>query len=367
MEPVVIAVVAAIAGAAAGFFLGRGSGRAAGLESGRAAGLQEGKKAGITEGSRAGIEEGRRTGREEGLSEGRAAGFKEGRAAGIEEGRVAGTEAGRTAGVTEGRRSGFADGREAGLREGRNEYREALASLVEAVKRGRAPEDVEPGSAEDELHAALRQGWAPREVEREAAMREAVSRVSAYLGRAVREPLEGASEGSDVAELRERVDRALGALQDLDFFIEEIEEHREGADLVRIAQAVSRDFAADHEVGVRLLLGSPTVHAQVNAPALLDALYLILHNAARFGGGGTVDLSVAESGGRATVTVRDRGKGFSEEAFARAFDPFYSTSDEGLGLGLPHARKVIEGMGGHIELRNVPDGGAEVEVSFTAS
>ena len=51
-------------------------------------------------------------------------------------------------------------------------------------------------------------------------------------------------------------------------------------------------------------------------------------------------------------------------AFKRAFDPFYSTSKEGLGLGLPHARTLIEGMGGRVELSNVPDGGAEVEVSF---
>jgi signal transduction histidine kinase len=359
MEPLVVVIAAALVGVVAGFLLGRGWGRSAGLESGRAAGLHEGKKAGIAEGTRAGMEEGRRSGREEGRSEGRAAGFEEGRSAGLEEGRAAG--------VIEGRRSGFTDGREAGLREGRSEYRQALASLVEAVKRGRAPSDVDPDSAEGELYAALRQGWAPREVEREAAMREAVSRVSAYLGRTVREPLAGASEESEAPELQERIERALGALQDLDFFIEEIEEHREGADLVRIAQAVSRDFAADHEVGVRLLLGVPTVHAQVNSSALLDALYLVLHNAARFGGGGTVDLSVGEHGGRATLTVRDRGAGFSEEAFARAFDPFYSTSDEGLGLGLPHARKVIEAMGGQIELRNVPDGGAEVELSFSAT
>jgi len=74
-----------------------------------------------------------------------------------------------------------------------------------------------------------------------------------------------------------------------------------------------------------------------------------------------------EEGGRVHLTVRDRGEGFSEEAFARAFDPFYSTSTEGLGLGLPHARKVIEGMGGQIALRNVPDGGAEVEISFPAA
>lgn len=99
----------------------------------------------------------------------------------------------------------------------------------------------------------------------------------------------------------------------------------------------------------------------------MDALYLVLHNAGRFGGGATIDLGVDQSGGRVVITVRDRGDGFSEEAFARAFDPFYSTSDGGLGLGLPHARKVVEGMGGQIELRNVPDGGAEVEISFPSA
>ena len=351
MDPVLTAIIAALVGVGLGFAVGRGSGRSAGLEAGRAAGVREGKAAGLEEGTAAGLEEGRRVGVEEGHGQGRVAGYEEGRRDGVEEGR----------------RSGLEEGRRKGLEEGRGEYEAALESVIGAVRRGRAPEGLDPDSAEAALHAALAEGWAPREVEREAAMREAVSRVSAYLGRAVREPLAGVADDADATELKERIERALGALQDLDFFIEEIEEHREGQDLVKLAQTVSREFAADHDVGVRLLLGGPSVHAAVNGPALLDALYLVLHNAARFGGGATVDLAVAEEGGQAHLTVRDRGEGFSEEAFARAFDPFYSTSDEGLGLGLPHVRKVIEGMGGRIELRNVPDGGAEVEISFPAS
>lgn len=367
MEPLLIGIVGLVLGAALGFGLGRGAGRGAGLEAGRAQGLREGRAAGLEEGTQAGLEEGRRLGAEEGHTEGRTAGFREGREAGLKEGREAGRSEGRGAGAEEGRKAGYAEGRSAGVEEGRAEYQEALGAVIEAVRRGRVPDDLEPGSAEAELHDALAQGWAPREIEREVAMREAVSRVSAYLGRAVREPLASAEEDADADELRERIERALGALQDLDFFIEEIEEHHEGQDLVKLAQTVSRDFAADHELGVRLLLANPSVHASVNGQALMDALYLVLHNAARFGGGATVDLSVGEQDGRAHLTVRDRGEGFTEEAFARAFDPFYSTSEEGLGLGLPHARKVIESMGGRIELRNVPDGGAEVEISFPAS
>jgi signal transduction histidine kinase len=285
----------------------------------------------------------------------------------MEEGRRVGLDEGRREGVDEGRRSGFDEG----VREGREREREAARSrmetLIAAIERGRVPEGGSADEPEGALAAALARGWAPREAEREVALREAVERVGAFLDIRVRTPLVGAGPDTDAEELHERIDRALGALQDLDFFIAEVEEARQGTDLAKMAQDVSREFAADQGIGVRVMLGSPMVRANVNAPALMDTLYLLLHNAGRFGGGSTIDLSVDDEAGRAVVRVRDRGEGFSEDAFARAFDPFYSTSPEGLGLGLPHARKVIEGMGGHIELRNVPDGGAEVEVSFPAA
>lgn len=270
-------------------------------------------------------------------------------------------------GRSSGRGAALEEGRSAGLSAGRGEADARLRSLIDTVKRGRAPESAEPGSAEAELHAALVQGWAPRETEREAALREAIGRVSTFLHRRVRDPLSGASERADARELRERIDQALGSLGDLDFFVAEIDEVAQGTDLAKLTQGLSREFAADQEVGVRLMLASSSIRATVNPGALMDALYLILHNAGQFGGGTTIDLTVEESGGRAAIRIRDRGDGFTEEAFSRAFDPFYSTSEGGLGLGLPHARKVIEAMGGHIELRNVPDGGAEVEVSFPSA
>jgi len=262
---------------------------------------------------------------------------------------------------------GRSRGRAAGLEEGRSGVDARLRSVVEAVRRGRTPPNLTAGSPEAELQKALEQGWTPREAEREAALREAIGRVSRFLETSVRAPLTGFGENTSASELRERIDRALGALQDLDFFIAETSDAREGTDLAALAQRVSREFASDQSVGVRLSLSGIGIRATVNPQALMDALYLVLHNAARFGGGATVDLTVTEVDGRVKIVVRDRGEGFTEEAFRRAFDPFYSTSEEGLGLGLPHARKVLEGMGGRIELRNVPDGGAEVEISFQAA
>lgn len=254
----------------------------------------------------------------------------------------------------------------AARRAGAAEADARIRALAEALARGRRPEGP-PGSPEADLHAAIDRGFAPREEERMEALREAVGRVAAFLDREVRAPLAGASDSADATELRERVARALGALQDVDFFLIEPDTATEGRSLDQLVGQVAREFANDQEVTLRLAFGDAPARADVNATALMDALYLILHNAARFGGGGTIDVSVTSESGRPRIVVRDRGPGFSEEAFARAFDPFYSSSENGLGLGLPHARKVVEAMGGAIELRNVPDGGAEVEVTFPAS
>ena len=275
-----------------------------------------------------------------------------------------GTTRGERRGREAGRAAGLEAGRQEGLAAARTEAEARLRALVEAVRRGRVPPGLAAGSPEAELQRALQEGWAPREAERAAALREAVGRVSAFLEKSVRGPLAGIAEGATPAELRERIARALGALQDLDFFGKEVPAERQGTDLGALVQRVSKEFVSDQGIGVRLAMSDVGVRATVNAAALMDALYLVLHNAGRFGERQTVDLGVTRDGSRVKITVRDRGRGFSEEAFRRAFDPFYSTSEEGLGLGLPHARKVIEAMGGRIELRNVPDGGAEVEISF---
>ena len=334
MEPIGIAILALAVGLIVGSLIGRSTGRSSGLKAGHAKGL------------RAGREEARR------LEEER-------KAADAEEEGNQDRYVGYARGLSEGRDQGAATARE--------ELEQRLRTVISAIRQGRTPDAVPDGSVEADLKSALLEGWAPRESERQAALREAVGRVSAFLKANVREPLVGATPESDADELRERIVHALGALQDLDFFTAEIDSAREGTDLSKLSQNVSREFAADQDVPVRLQLSPTPVRAEVNGQALMDALYLVLHNAGRFGDGGTIDLTVGGEGARAFIRVRDRGPGFSEEAFKRAFDVFYSTSTEGLGLGLPHARRVIEEMGGKIELRNVPDGGAEVEISFPVS
>lgn len=64
------------------------------------------------------------------------------------------------------------------------------------------------------------------------------------------------------------------------------------------------------------------------------------------------------------VVVRDTGPGFAKETLGRAFEPFYTTKERGLGIGLRLCASIIEAHGGTISAEQHPDGGALVRFTL---
>lgn len=239
-------------------------------------------------------------------------------------------------------------------------YRPALDRLRSALRDGRleAPTEGEPEPVAG-VREAIAAGWTPSDAPREEALKQALGRIAAFLDGAVEQPLRAVRDG-DTDLLREGVDRALGGLQDLAFFLREPLTPDETHNLVALLQQVTREFIGDWETAVRFMAPAFPVRAHIHRASFLDAVYLLLHNAGHFGEGQTIDVTVEDQGDEARVTIRDRGPGFTDEALERARDLFYTTRPGALGLGLPFARKVIEGFGGHLEVDNHPEGGAVV-------
>ena len=70
-----------------------------------------------------------------------------------------------------------------------------------------------------------------------------------------------------------------------------------------------------------------------------------------------------EGDDRVRVSVRDSGAGFAPDAADKLFDAFYTTKDDGMGIGLSVSRSIIEGHDGQLwAIRNVGPG---VTLSFT--
>jgi len=64
-----------------------------------------------------------------------------------------------------------------------------------------------------------------------------------------------------------------------------------------------------------------------------------------------VDVRIKEDGANSlNIEVQDSGSGFPPEVAARANEPFFSTRNVGLGLGLTVTRKIIENHRGKIEI-----------------
>lgn len=63
----------------------------------------------------------------------------------------------------------------------------------------------------------------------------------------------------------------------------------------------------------------------------------------------------------------DTGVGMPPTALSRAFDVFFSTKAAGTGLGLPFAKKVVEGHGGRIELQSEVGRGTRVCIRLPTS
>jgi signal transduction histidine kinase len=242
-----------------------------------------------------------------------------------------------------------------------------LQRLAGELASGRRPGSNQSSAEVGRVVEALERGWVPRNEGREQSLREALGRIAAFLREQLRGPLEqGLRKGTPEA-LRDGAERALGGLDDLEFFLREPLTPDEVHNLVPLVQQVTREFTSDWEVAVRMRADDKPVRAHIHRDTFLDAVYLLLHNAGQFGNGTTVDVSVLQRDGKALVTIRDRGPGFSPEALERAHDLFYTTSPSSLGLGIPFARKIIESFGGEIGLRNLEDGGAEVELTLPSA
>ncbi len=242
-------------------------------------------------------------------------------------------------------------------------WQTALNDLRTRVESGSAERSREDPPEVAALTGALADRWVPRGSERDAAYREALDGITRYLKEAVERPLDQASGGNAI-QMKDGIAEAVGALEDLEFYTQGPPVGSEKVDLSALMREIAAEFTEDSGIEVRTRGVKNGIRGIANETALKDALFLILHNAGQFGGGEPIDVRLRVQDQLVRIEIRDRGPGFSADAMSRAYDPFFTTLPGGLGLGLTHARRVIETMGGKTHLRNAEKGGAEVEIGL---
>ncbi|MGE0130686.1 MAG: ATP-binding protein [Blastocatellales bacterium] len=80
--------------------------------------------------------------------------------------------------------------------------------------------------------------------------------------------------------------------------------------------------------------------------------------------GGALNISLRPENSHLEIRFADTGSGIAPEAMEQIFEPYYSTKDTGIGLGLPLTKKIIEEHGGQINVESEPDRGTTFTVTL---
>ena len=121
-----------------------------------------------------------------------------------------------------------------------------------------------------------------------------------------------------------------------------------------------------NKVEVRLSIDQPT-YAMLDEASMRGALMnLVLNAIEAMPQGGTLSIAIDQTDETLRIEIADTGPGIGDEEAKKIFEPFYTTKEQGLGLGMPYAKKIIDQHGGTISLSSQPGEGTTISVALPA-
>jgi hypothetical protein len=179
------------------------------------------------------------------------------------------------------------------------------------------------------------------------------------------------------ARAYELVDRLLG-------FVRGLKRERRAVDLVAVASEAAQLLRPTLPPAVRLQLALDSVTPSVVADesALLQLVVNLMMNAVQaMPGGGLLHLSVAAlspepewlerhaasgDGAFVRLEVSDTGAGMEPDVLRQAFEPGFTTRPDGSGLGLYNVKRLLDDLGGVIEIESARGQGTRITISLPA-
>lgn len=139
-------------------------------------------------------------------------------------------------------------------------------------------------------------------------------------------------------------------------------------DLRRIVEELTdfyRPQAQSSHVVLRSSLPDAAIPCRIDAALIKQAILNLIINATQaMGDGGELLLRLTADAGRAVLEVIDTGPGIKPELRQKIFEPYYSTTKGGTGLGLPTARRIIRRHDGDIRCDSEPGKGTRFVITL---
>ncbi|MGH8016066.1 MAG: sensor histidine kinase, partial [Candidatus Zixiibacteriota bacterium] len=122
-----------------------------------------------------------------------------------------------------------------------------------------------------------------------------------------------------------------------------------------------------NQLGIELKMDvEQSLKIQADRGSLMQVVTNLFNNAkeALSGNGGRISISSFRQNDSIVIAVDDSGPGVVEENLKEIFKPFFTTKENGTGLGLPTVHRIVREMGGEIKLEKSELGGARFVLTF---
>ena len=166
----------------------------------------------------------------------------------------------------------------------------------------------------------------------------------------------------DLEIIEQEIRRMEKSLQTFLTFARPARPERQHLDLVGLVErtlALVRGRAERQHVALEFVSLSRPLPFHVDGEQLHQVLVNLCLNALdAMPQGGRLEIRLRPSHAGMDLMVRDTGPGIAPDVLPRLFEPFVSSKETGLGLGLVISRRIIEDHGGTLSASNSPEGGA---------
>ena len=131
--------------------------------------------------------------------------------------------------------------------------------------------------------------------------------------------------------------------------------------LVRSTMDVMRLPCDNQGVAQQIELEEDLPRVRANPDLIKQCLINLIKNAVEaMNEGGKLLVTTTLSPDFVMLTVEDTGHGIPLDIRDKIFSPFFSTKDKGAGLGLAQTRKIVDELGGRVDLSSVEGVGTKV-------
>ncbi len=143
------------------------------------------------------------------------------------------------------------------------------------------------------------------------------------------------------------------------------EPNRTITDLNEVIEAAITNVSP--KVGVNIVFDPNEDFLAINLDAIKMARALenlVRNSVEAIESSGTVNITVGKEKKVATISLSDDGIGIPEDEMDMLFEPFYTTKDNAMGLGLIYAKQVIEAHKGDITVESTLGNGTTVNITL---